>query len=177
MDTSGKLVSPQMEPIKVLALAIQQEINIPDGNVMLGLENWKIPNDTGLYLSLIYGTEQVIANNNYSAVDANGNFQEVQSAVMLHAIDVDIMSFDSSARVQKQAVLWALQSVNAQNLMEKYQMRIARMPQSFVPFSFVRDGERRSHQCEDCRLLRRAPADHPGDAAVIAQIFVGGPNP
>jgi hypothetical protein len=133
MDTSGKLVSPQMEPIKVLALAIQQEINIPDGNVMLGLENWKIPNDTGLYLSLIYGTEQVIANNNYSAVDANGNFQEVQSAVMLHAIDVDIMSFDSSARVQKQAVLWALQSVNAQNLMEKYQMRIARMPQSFVP--------------------------------------------
>ncbi len=129
----GVQVSPTKEPIKVLALALQAEMWLPDTNLLLGLENYEIPETTGLYIALLYGAEEIIANNNYSGVDVNGNFQEIQSAVMLHNIDIDIMSFDSSARLQKEAVLWALQSVAAQNLMEQYGMRIAAISGTFVP--------------------------------------------
>jgi hypothetical protein len=129
----GTQVSPAVEPIKVLAMALQSELALADGQIMLGLENWKIPGNTGLYVAIFYGPEQIVGNNNYNATDADGNYYEVQSAIMLHQIEVDIMSFDSSARLQKEAVLWTIQSSAAQQLMEKYQMRLARMPGAFVP--------------------------------------------
>ena len=123
---------PPVEPIKVLATAIQQQLGLPDGSVMLGLENWPIPDTPGLYVSLSYGPQIVIGNNNYDGVDDAGNYAEFQEAVMLHEVEVDVMSFDSSARTQKEAVLWALQSYEAQSLMEQYQMRIAATPGAFV---------------------------------------------
>lgn len=125
--------SPAIEPIKVVAMAIQAEMGLPDGQIMLGLENWEIPKNTGLYISLLYGVEQVIGNNNYNDQDGQGNYQEVQDVVMLHGIDIDVMSFDSSARLQKEEVLQAIQSYAAQQLMEQYQMRLAKTPGAFVP--------------------------------------------
>ena len=130
----GVIVSPAVEPIKVLAMAIQNQMGIPDGQIMLGLENWSIPStDTGLYIALFYGPDQYVGNNNTNGVDANGNYEEIQSAILLHDITIDIMSFDSSARVQKEEVMQALQSSYALSLMEKYQMRFARTPASVTP--------------------------------------------
>lgn len=130
----GVIVTPAQEPIKVLAMAIQNQMGIPDGQIMLGLENWAIPStDTGLYIALFYGADQWVGNNNYNSADLNGNYQEVQSAILLHDITIDIMSFDSSARVQKEGVMQALQSSYALSLMEKYEMRFARTPASVTP--------------------------------------------
>lgn len=124
---------PSVEPIKVVAMILQSEMGLNDGQIMLGLENWEIPKNTGLYIALLYGPEQVVGNNNYNSVDSQGAFSEVQDAVMLHEIDIDVMSFDSSARTRKEAVLWAIQSYYAQSLMELYQMRLAATPGSFTP--------------------------------------------
>lgn len=124
---------PSVEPIKVIAMVLQQEMGIPEGSIMLGLENWNIPTDVGLYVSLTYGPDQVVGNNNYNSVDAQGNYAEVQDAVMLHQVDIDVMSFDSSARLKKEAVLWAIKSYAAEQLMEQYQMRFASTPGSFIP--------------------------------------------
>lgn len=123
---------PAIEPIKVLAQAIQQELGLSAGQIMLGLENWAIPENTGLYVSLIYGVEQVVGTANSNTEGSDGNFKEVQSVAMLHQIEVDVMSFDSSARLQKEEVVMALSSYNAQQLMEVNSMRIASMPSSFV---------------------------------------------
>lgn len=124
---------PSVEPIKVVAMILQEEMGLEDGQIMLGLENWKIPKNTGLYVALFYGTEQVVGNNNYNSTDPQGNYNEIQDAVMLHSIDIDIMSFDASARQNKEAVLWAIKSYEAESLMERYQMRLASTPGSFVP--------------------------------------------
>lgn len=114
-------------------MILQAEMGLEDGQIMLGLENWQIPKNTGLYVSLLYGPDQVVGNNNYNGLNALGAFTEIQDAVMLHQIDIDIMSFDSSARLRKEAVLWALQSYTAQSLMEAYQMRLASTPGAFIP--------------------------------------------
>lgn len=124
---------PEVEPIKVVAMALQAELGLPAGQIMLGLENWEIPKNTGLYVSLAYGAEQVVGNSNYNGLDELGAFTEIQDVAMLHQVDIDIMSFDSSARLRKEEVLQALQSYEAQQLMEQYQMRIASTPGSFVP--------------------------------------------
>lgn len=114
-------------------MVLQSEMGLTSGQIMLGLENWEIPKNPGLYIALLYGAEIVVGNNNYNGTDVQGNFNEVQDAVMLHEIDIDIMSFDSSARLRKEAVLWALASYEAQTLMETYQMRIATVPVVFTP--------------------------------------------
>lgn len=124
---------PPVEPIKVLAMILQAELVLADGHIMIGLENWAIPKDTGLYVALFYGPEQVIGNNEYNGVDEHGAYAQVNEAIMLHQVDVDIMSFDSSARTRKEEVLWALKSYEAISLMEQYQMRFASTPGAFVP--------------------------------------------
>lgn len=124
---------PAVEPIKVLAMVLQSEMELHDGSIMLGLENWKIPTNTGLYISLTYGPDQVIGNNNYNDINEIGEYVEVQDTIMLHQIDVDVMSFDSSARLRKEEVLQSIQSYEAQQLMEQYQMRLASTPGSFIP--------------------------------------------
>lgn len=127
------IVSPTVEPIKVLAKILQDEMGIPDGNIMLGLENWRIPETADLYIALLYGSDTVISNTNQNSLTETGDYSEVQSAVMLHQIDIDVMSFDSSARTRKEQVLWAIQSYNAEVAMEKYKMRLAMTPSVFVP--------------------------------------------
>lgn len=114
-------------------MILQHEMGLEAGQLMLGLENWEIPKNVGLYVALLYGPETVIGNNNYNSLDESGEYSEVQDSVMLHMIDIDIMSFDSSARLRKEAVLWAVQSYYAQTLMEQYQMRLAATPGSFSP--------------------------------------------
>ena len=123
--------APLLEPIKVVANILQAELALPVGQIMLGLENWPIPKNTGMYIALTYGPETTIANNNTNAVEG-GVFKEVQEAVMLHTIEIDVMSFDDSARVGKEKVLWALASYAAQEAMELYDMRIASTPASFL---------------------------------------------
>lgn len=124
---------PPIEPIKVLAMILQAEMGLADGSIMLGLENWAIPKEEGLYVSLLYGTEQVVGSNNFNGLNQLGAYTEIQDVAMLHQVDIDIMSFDSSARLRKEEVLQALQSFAAQEMMEKYQMRLAMTPGAFLP--------------------------------------------
>lgn len=130
---------PTVEPIKVLALVLQAEMEIPVGQIMLGKEQYMIPKTEGLYIALLYGPDQVVGNNNYNSTDPLGNYYEVQDVAMLHQIDVELMSFNSEARTRKQEVLQALPSYEAQALMEQYQMRIASIPGSFIPVETVEE--------------------------------------
>lgn len=123
---------PAIEPIKVIAKVLQTELNLVDGQVMLGLTNWEIPNTPGLYIALFYGPEQVIGNNSINSVDDQGNYIQINDVIMLHTIDIDIMSFDESARTRKEEVLMVLQSYTANQAMESNSMRFASTPGSFI---------------------------------------------
>lgn len=121
---------PVKEPIKVLAEILKVEMALEDGQIMLGLENWVIPPNTGLYIALFYGPDTVIGAE--SDFDPETN-DEIQSAAMLHTINIDALSFDSSARLRKQEIVMALNSIFAQQQLEANLMRIGHLPQSFVP--------------------------------------------
>jgi len=125
-------ISPTQEPIKVVASIIQTELGLSDGQVMLSYQNYPIPETVGLYVSLAYGTETVIGSTNYNSTDLQGNYLEVQAVSMMHGVDIEVMSFDDSARLQKEQVVMALSSVNAQNVLAKNNMRLASTPTSFI---------------------------------------------
>lgn len=122
-----------LEPIKVLAMAIEESLALPVGQIMLGLENYKIPTTAGLYIALLYGPDSTVGNNRTYDTDAQQNFYQVQETAKLHEIDLDIMSFDASARVRQQDVLFGVTSDYAESLMEKNAMRFGSTPGQFLP--------------------------------------------
>lgn len=122
-------MTPTIEPIKVFADIIKTEMLLGDGQIMLGLENWEIPKNEGLYIALLYGQERVVGQNN--EFDTTDNV-EVQSIAMLHEIVIEAMSFNSEARKRKEEVIMALNSVYAQNALDRNFMAINMLPQSFV---------------------------------------------
>lgn len=130
---------PTVEPIKVLGMVLMAEMSLPATQIMLGKENYGIPPTKGIYVALLYGPDQVVGNNNYNVTDSQGNYYEVNDTAMLHQIEVEVMSFNEEARVRKQEVLQALPSYTSQTLMEKYQMRIATTPGSFIPVETVEE--------------------------------------
>lgn len=128
-----------LEPIKVLANAIQTGLGLGAGAVMLGLENYKIPTTAGLYIALLYGPDNTIGSNRTYDVDSAGAYYQVQEAVKLHEIALDVMSFDASARVRQQEVLFAVTSDFAEALMEANAMRFGSNPGAFVPVPSIEE--------------------------------------
>lgn len=116
----------------MLASIIQTELGLDANHILLGFENFLIPEDLGIFIALTYGVEQIVGADNQNSTDNEGNYLEIQQVAMLHQVEIDIMSFDSSARTRKEEVIMALASYNAQQSMEINSMRIASMPNSFV---------------------------------------------
>lgn len=121
---------PTIEPIQVLADILELEMAIPNGQIMLGFENWEIPKNKGLYVALFYGPDTVVGSNNTFDPVVN---EEVQSVAMLHEIIIEVLSFDESARLRKEEVIMALSSVRAQQTLEANLMKISELPTSFIP--------------------------------------------
>jgi len=121
---------PSREPIKVLADILKAEMLLEDGQLMLGLENWTIPANTGLYIALFYGADSVVGA--MSEFDDALN-TEIQSVAMLHTIHIDAMSFDESARLRKEEIIMALNSIFSNRHVSANLMQINSLPQSFTP--------------------------------------------
>jgi hypothetical protein len=88
----------------------------------------------GLYIALQYVSGRAIGNNDYAkpnGASPTAGMTETQQVAMLYQIQIDLMSFGPEARVRKEEVYMALRSIRAQTLMEKWNMKIARMPSAF----------------------------------------------
>lgn len=120
---------PSLEPIKVLAGILKTELAMEDGTIMLGLENWEVPKTEGLYIALFYGVERIVGQGNDFDTSTN---EEIQTVAMLHEIAIEAMSFNSEARLRKEEIIMALNSVYAQNVMGQQLMQINALPQAFV---------------------------------------------
>lgn len=123
---------PMREPIKVLGDVLKSEMGIIDAQIMLGLENYRIPKTRGLYVALLYGIPHPIGSNNRTE-DIPGSMLEIQEVAMMHEIVIEAMSFNDEARLRKEEILQALGSIAAQNAMDLYGMKIYNLPVSFLP--------------------------------------------
>ena len=126
------------DPAKVLCDIIQAELELTNEQVLVYNQKFNIPTQPGLYVvvryvsgraygggSIITGTEGVTA------------MTETQQLLMNAIYQIDLMSADESARMRKEEVLMALQSLFAQQQCELYQMNIARLPQNFIDASDI----------------------------------------
>jgi hypothetical protein len=127
------------EPIKVLADVIQSEMGLDDGHVVLTNQKWPIPKDQGLFVVLGVVSSKVIGNNNYFQDDGAGGGSEVQQAVTSEMIQVDAMSFDSSARARKEEIIMALASQASLRAQSEQSIQIAWMPEGFANTSFLEE--------------------------------------
>jgi len=119
------------EPIKVLADIIQHELGLANGRVMLADQKFNIANQKGLYVSLEYvNPGKIIANINTPDMTVNPPV-EVQSVTSVSIVQIDMMSFDETARTQMEDMAMALNSTYSVQLQERYQMQISRNPAPF----------------------------------------------
>lgn len=125
--------SPLIEPIVMIGLVLQDQMVITPGQLMIGLENWKVPENVNLYVAMFYGPETTLGNNTTYDPDGFGGMTELNECTMLHEIVLDVMSFSSEARLRKQEILQALVSDFAQRTADQYQMRICQVPTGFIP--------------------------------------------
>ncbi len=116
------------EPIKIIADILKHEMDLAVGQIMLDYEKIDILPDPGLYVALSYLGGKAIGNNNYFDPDT---LMEIQEVAMQELIQIDILSFDSSARKRKEEVIMALRSVYSQNAQDANLMQVARIPGDF----------------------------------------------
>lgn len=117
------------EPIKVIADILKSELSLSNGQILLQYQKNFIPQGTNLYISLAYISDKIISNANYFLHDT---LEEQQRVVSQYLIQIDALSFGSEARTRKEEIVAALKSIRSQQLQEKYNLQIARIPTSFV---------------------------------------------
>lgn len=128
------------DAIQTIGDILTHELELPNGRIMLTNERYLIPNVNGVYIALSYLSGKPVSVNSYPVPDLPG-MSELQQTVMLYQIQIDIMSFDGSARIQKDWIFTALGSIYAQGAMEANNMQVARMASGFIDASSLEESK------------------------------------
>src|SRR5690348_1212645 len=114
------------EPALIVCDILQSELGLTGDQVMMSNQKFEIPLD-GLFISVSYvGPSKILASNDAWEDAGAAGLNEIQSLTMTHMIQIDIMSFDNSARMRKEEIQMALHSLFSESLQEQYQMHIAK---------------------------------------------------
>lgn len=121
--TPAAYVTGTREPIKVLADILANQLDLGADALALAYEKNLIPKSAGLYASLDYvGPRKCLSNVNEVDPDTG---DEVQSASFSQLVQIDLMSYDASARRRVEEAVMALNSIYARQLMEFYGLSIS----------------------------------------------------
>lgn len=163
------------EPLKVVADVLRVCLGLPADAVVVAYEKNLIPKTNGLYVSIdAVGPDKTIGNVN--EVDEDGN--EVRSRSYSQLVQIDLLSYDASARRRKGEAAMALASIYAVQQMEKYTMSIARNPSPFVDASTPEPTKRLNRFVSTCVVFavdRLVVADAPLFVSFPGQVTEGGP--
>lgn len=163
------------EPIKVLADCLQNGLGLSDDAVVIAYEKNIIPKTNGLYISLDYiGPAKCIANVN----ELNAAGEEIQSNSYSQLVQMDLMSYDASARRRKEEATMSIASIYAIQQMELYSMSISRNPSPWVDTSSLEPTKRLNRFTSRAQIFsvhRRVIANPPYYNTFPGQITEGGP--
>lgn len=126
------------EPIKVLRDIIKSELALDDDRIMLQNQKIDIRPIKGLYVVLSYLNGKPIGSNNFTT-PTNYGLSETQEVLMRHQIQIDIMSADDSARLQKEQVMQALNSIFSQQQQTLNGMQISKVTGEFINASSLEE--------------------------------------
>lgn len=129
------------ETIEIFCELISTEMSAPVNAVQIYNQKRRLPTTKGYFVDVAIVGEHVFASNSRAAPQfANPELEDLLSTQTVNVqemIQVDIFSYDDSARVRKYDLLFALSGDAAQRKAEQYAFKIARIPQSFVAASEV----------------------------------------
>jgi hypothetical protein len=133
--------APVREAVKIIKDILTAQLGLAPGQILLSNQKWEIPETQGLYVVLSYVSGKVISSSNV-CVPTSGGMQENQSMLMFYEIQIDLMSYDDSARVMKELAYMGLMSVASEQLQEQYSVQIARNPAPFQDVSMLEETAR-----------------------------------
>ena len=164
------------EPILVVADILQYGLGLAAEAVVLAYEKNIIPKTSGLYISLDYvGPAKCIGNVNELDPDTDA---EVQSCSYAHLIQMDLLSYDASARRRKEEATMAIASLYAQQQMAAFTMSIARNPSPWVDASSLEPTKRLNRFISSLVVFavhRKVVVDAPIFDTFPGELTTGGP--
>lgn len=124
------------EPAKVLCDIIQHEMGLAPNQVLIYNQKIDLATDRDALKVTVAILDSKILNANNRLIDGGvlGLLEQPQAAV-LETFQIDILSADDKARVRRHEVIMAFHSTYAQQLCEQYQIKITKLPASFVDTS------------------------------------------
>lgn len=143
------------ETSKLLAELIQTEMETDEGVVTIYNQKRRIPPTSGFLVDVaIVGDRPFGINSRFSAVEDQDDMDETITVNQQEVVQVDIYSYDDSARLRRIEILYALASLAAQQLSEQYGFQIGRIPPNFVDVSEVEASKRLNRYALTFNVLR-----------------------
>ena len=150
--------------IELLALLISQQMKLQPGVCQIYNQKRRLPPAEGFFIDVaILGDQAFAANRRYANDPQTTDLVEQQSINQQELVQVDIFSFDQSARVRKLGIIFALNSTSAQQLQEKWAFKMGRVPTSFVDASEVEGNARLNRYSITFALLRSYGSSQPAE--------------
>lgn len=130
-----------VEFIKIIAGLIQSELDLDADTVWLYNQKEKIPPVKTMFVNVGFlGSKVFAAANKYASEDdppTGAGLYQKQTVNMQEHYSVLVYSADSTARIRKHEIIWALIGDAAQQAMEKYSFKIGYVPKFFTDVSTV----------------------------------------
>ena len=125
-----------IEPVKVVADILQTGMGLADGQVLLAYQKDMIPTD-GLLIIVTAVNDAEVARDSFIEAANTGGEQEVTELLILHEIQIDLLSFSSDARTRRMEVMAALSSAYSQRMQVANTLQIARNTTPMMDTSFL----------------------------------------
>lgn len=126
---------------QVMVKILAQEMAMPPDSVWIRDQNRLIPNDDRLYIIVGMANSTPISAT-VETISSEQGMTEIQKVVGRDEIQIDIMSRGNEALLRRYEILTALRSIYSQQMQEKNNFRIFRLPVNFVNTSEAEGGSR-----------------------------------
>lgn len=123
-------------PLDLLCDIIQKEMNLDQGQVYLWDQKINIPTDSRLYVAVGVLSCKPFSNN-VRTKDSMSGLDAGQYANFLSTVSIDILSRGPEARLRKEEVILALNSIYAQSQQEINSFYVAKLTTAFVNLSQI----------------------------------------
>lgn len=144
------------ETAKLIAQIIQTEMALADGIVTIYNQKRRLqPAAEGFNIDVaIIGDRPFGVNSRFADPGETADLQETVTLNQQEIVQVDIFSYDDSARLNRVGIIFALASITAQQVSEQYGFQIGRIPPSFVDVSEVEASKRLNRYALTFNVLR-----------------------
>lgn len=149
-------VTATPETALLLAQILQTEMALADGIITIYNQKRRLPPaKSGFNIDIaIVGDRPFGVNSRFADPGSTTDLEETVTINQQEIVQIDIFSYDDSARLNRIGIIFALASITAQQIAEQYGFQIGRIPPSFVDVSEVDASKRLNRYALTFNVLR-----------------------